>query len=202
MVTALKEAQAAAGGRLRFLQGRYRDALAELKGRQVYEAVGGTNPAVVAWRSQSALAHHQLGETDDAKRLAADEVELSRRWGAPRALAKSLRVAGMIEGGERGLELLEEAVALLQDSDAILERARGLLELGSALRRSNRRSDAREYLKQALELAHRGESASLAARAQDEFDGDRGPPAPGGAQRDSTRSPRASVGSRGWPPRS
>ena len=159
-----------ARGRLRFLQGRYRDALAEFeKGRQVYEAVGGTNPAVVAWRSQSALAHHQLGETDEAKRLAADEVELARRWGAPRALAKSLRVAGMIEGGERGLELLEEAVALLHDSEAILERARGLLELGSALRRANRRADAREYLKQALELAHRGESAALAARAQDEL---------------------------------
>jgi DNA-binding NarL/FixJ family response regulator len=123
----------------------------------------------VAWRSQSALAHHQLGETEEAKRLAADEVELARRWGAPRALAKALRVAGMIEGGEQGLELLEEAVALLSDSEAILERARGLLELGSALRRANRRTDAREYLKQALELAHRGESAALAARAQDEL---------------------------------
>ena len=71
-----------ARGRLRFLQGRYRDALAEFeKGRQVYEAVGGTNPAVVAWRSQSALARHQLGETEEAKRLAADEVELARKWG-------------------------------------------------------------------------------------------------------------------------
>ena len=52
----------------------------------------------------------------------------------------------MIEGGERGIELLEEAAALLGDSEAILERARGLLELGAALRRANRRSDAREHL--------------------------------------------------------
>ena len=159
-----------ARGRLRYLQGRHRDALAEFdKGRQVYESVGGTNPAVVSWRSQMALAHHQLGEIDEAKRLAAEEVELARRWGAPRALAKSLRVAGMIEGGERGIELLEEAAALLGDSEAILERARGLLELGSALRRANRRSDAREHLRQALELAHQGEAAPLVTRAQDEL---------------------------------
>ena len=112
--------------------GRVREGPAGLRGGR------GDEPAVVAWRSQSALAHHQLGETEEAKRLAADEVELARRWGAPRALAKSLRVAGMIEGGERA-RLLEEAVDLLHDSEAILERARGLLELGSALRRANRR---------------------------------------------------------------
>ena len=133
-------------------------------GRQVFEELGGMNPAVIAWRSQMALAHHQLGETDEAKRLAAEEVELARHWGAPRAMAKALRIAGMVEGGEPGIELLEEAVAPLRRSEAILERARGLLELGSALSRANRRSDAREDLRQALELAHRGEAVTLVAR--------------------------------------
>jgi class 3 adenylate cyclase/DNA-binding CsgD family transcriptional regulator len=159
-----------AKGRLRYLQGRYRDALAEFgRARTFYEGVGGVNPAIVAWRSQMALTHHQLGNTEEAKRLASEEVELSRRWGAPRSLAKSLRVAGMIEGGPAGTELLEESVGVLEGSDAILERARGLLELGSALRRANRRADAREFLRQALELAHQGESVSLAGRAQEEL---------------------------------
>jgi DNA-binding NarL/FixJ family response regulator len=75
----------------------------------------------------------------------------------------------MIEGGPAGTELLEESVGVLEGSDAILERARGLLELGSALRRANRRADAREFLRQALELAHQGESVSLAGRAQEEL---------------------------------
>ena len=96
--------------------------------------------------------------------------------GAPRALAKALRVAGMIEGGKAGLGLLEEAVEVAEGSRAVLERARGLIELGSALRRSNRRADAREHLRQALELAHQGESVPLVTRAQ-ETDGDRRPAA-------------------------
>ena len=159
-----------ARGRLRFLQGRHRDALAEFdKARQIFEALGGVNPAVISWRSQMALAHQQLGETEEAQRLAAEEVELSRRWGAPRAIAKSLRVAGMVEGGERGVELLREAVEVLEDSEAVLERARGLVELGAALRRTNQRSEAREHLRQALELAHQGESVPLVARAQEEL---------------------------------
>jgi class 3 adenylate cyclase/DNA-binding CsgD family transcriptional regulator len=159
-----------ARGRMRFLQGRHRDALAEYtRAREVFEELGGVNPAVISWRSQMALAHHQLGETDEAKRLAAEEVELARQWGAPRAVAKSLRVAGMVEGGEAGIELLREAASMLEGSQAVLERARGLLELGSALRRANRRSDAREELRQALELAHQGEAIPLITKAQEEL---------------------------------
>ena len=159
-----------ARGRLRFLQGRYRDALAEFEQtRKLFESVGGVNPAFLSWRSQAALAHHRLGETEPALELATAEVELSRRWGAPRALAKSLRVAGTVQGGKAGLEQLEEAVELMEGSAGVLERARGLVELGSALRRSNKRAQARELLRQALELAHQGESAPLVARAQEEL---------------------------------
>jgi class 3 adenylate cyclase/DNA-binding CsgD family transcriptional regulator/tetratricopeptide (TPR) repeat protein len=159
-----------ARGRLRHLQGRYREALAEYDAtRRQFEAVGGKNPALVAWRSQAALAHLQLGEQDAARVLAAEEVEVARQWGASRALAKALRVQGMVEGGKQGLPLLREAVDLLEGSRATLERARGLLELGSALRRSNQRSEAREFLRQAVELAHAGESPALAERARAEL---------------------------------
>jgi len=159
-----------ARGRLRHLQGRYREALAEYDAtRRQFEAVGGANPALVAWRSQAAVAHLQLGEHAIARRLAAEEVELARKWGAPRALAKSLRVQGMAEGGKKGLPFLYEAVELLEGSRATLERARVLLELGSTLRRANQRTDAREFLRQAVELAHTGESPALAERAQAEL---------------------------------
>jgi len=159
-----------AKGRLRFLQGRHRDALAEFeRTREIFEALGGRNPAVVSWRSQAALTRFQLGDVEEAKALAAEEVELAREWGAARALGKSLRVAGMIEGGKAGIDLLREAVEVMDGSRAVLERARGLVELGAALRRANRRAEAREYLRVALELAHQGQSVPLTTRAQEEL---------------------------------
>ena len=51
-------------------------------------------------------------------------VELARTWGAPRALGAALRAAGLVEGGERGLELLVEAVDVLSGSPARLEHAK------------------------------------------------------------------------------
>ena len=78
-----------------------------------FEAVGSRNPAFIAWRSPAALALLQLGEQDEARRLATEELELARAWGAPRALGAALRAAGLVEGGERGLALLEEAVEVL-----------------------------------------------------------------------------------------
>src|SRR5437867_2827126 len=77
----------ASRARLWILQGRTREGLAELLalGRR-YEAIGGRNPAFFSWRSQAALALLELGEREEARRLAAEEVEQARQWGAPRAL--------------------------------------------------------------------------------------------------------------------
>src|ERR671930_95014 len=68
---------------------------------------------------------------EEARRLAAEEVELARQWGAPRALGKALRTAGLVEGGEAGLPLLREAAEVLEDSPAALEWARALTEHGA-----------------------------------------------------------------------
>src|SRR2546430_7100585 len=57
--------------------------------------------------------------------------------------------------------LLREAVEVLEDSPALLERARVLTELGAALRRGNRRADAREPLRRGLELAQDRKSTRL-----------------------------------------
>ncbi len=160
----------ASRARLWILQGRTREGLAELLalGRR-YEAIGGRNPAFFSWRSQAALALLELGEPDDARRLAAEEVEQARQWGAPRALGHALCTAGLVEEGEAGLALLREAVEVLEDSPALLERARVLTELGAALRRGNRRADAREPLRRGLELAHTCGAKPLAERAHAEL---------------------------------
>ena len=134
-----------------------------------FEEVGSVNPAFIAWRSPAALALLQLGREDEARQLAAEEVEHARNWGAPRALAGALRAAGLVEGGERGLALLEEAVGVVESSPAKLEHAKSRTELGAALRRANRRAEAREHLRQAVELATICGATALVERAEREL---------------------------------
>ena len=156
--------------RLRILQGQVSDGLADLLelGRR-FQALGGHNPAIIPWRSEAALALLQLGDHEEARRLAAEEVELARCWGAPRALGKALQAAGLVEGGATGLELLGEATTVLSDSPALLERARALIDFGAALRRANRRAEARTPLREGLDLAHRCGAAPLEQQAHDEL---------------------------------
>jgi DNA-binding CsgD family transcriptional regulator/tetratricopeptide (TPR) repeat protein len=156
--------------RLRMLRGDFAGALEEMvqTGRG-FEAVGGRNPALLPWRSHAAFALLQLGRRDEARPLAWEELELARTWGAPRAVGAALRVAGLAEGGRQGLGLLEEAVEVLSDSPAKLEHAKARTELGAALRRANRRSEAREQLRQAVELATICGAVPLAQRAETEL---------------------------------
>jgi DNA-binding CsgD family transcriptional regulator len=134
--------------------------------------MGFVNPAVdygLTWRSEAGLAHHFLGEDDAALELALEQLELARAWGAPRTLGQALRIVGVVEGGPEGLERLEEAASVLETSGARLEYGYALTDLGSALRRSNQRTAAREPLRLALELAQRGGAKLLAARAHEEL---------------------------------
>ncbi len=156
--------------RLRLLRGDLAGGLEELldAGRR-FEAVGGRNPAFMAWRSQAGLTLLRLGEQGEAHRLVGEELEFARTWGAPRALGAALRAAGLVEGGERGLALLEEAAQVLRGSPAKLEHAKARTELGAAFRRANRRSEAREHLRHALELATICGAVPLMQRAETEL---------------------------------
>ena len=156
--------------RLRILRGDLAGGAEQLleAGRR-FDDVGSRNPAFIAWRSPAALALLHLGRQNEARGLAAEEVELARTWGAPRALAAALRVAGLVQAGPRGLALLEEAVQTVRDSPAKLEHAKARTEFGAALRRANRRADARQQLGRAVELATICGAASLAAHAEREL---------------------------------
>lgn len=157
--------------RLRIARGDLQGGLAEtLECGRRFEAVGGRNPAFIPWRSRAALCLSELGtEPERAERLAAEEVELARAWGAPRALGAALRAQGLVLGGERGLELLETTTETLEDSPARLELAKALTDLGAALRRANWRRDAREPLGRGVELAHACGAAPLERRARQEL---------------------------------
>jgi DNA-binding CsgD family transcriptional regulator len=60
-------------------------------------------------------------------------------------------------------------VTTLADSPARLEHTRALVDLGTALRRANRRADARTPLRRALEQADAGGMLLLAGRAREEL---------------------------------
>ncbi|HYB24516.1 MAG TPA: LuxR C-terminal-related transcriptional regulator, partial [Solirubrobacteraceae bacterium] len=165
----------AARGRLRLAQGRAAEALSEFEActamfsPEVWGVEVHDNVAYLIARPGAALALLALGERDRARALAQAELDDMRAAGTPRALGIASRVAGLAEGGLRGLELLRESVAVLEGPSALLERAHSLGELGAALRRAGSRADAREPLAEALELAARCGARPLAARVREEL---------------------------------
>jgi DNA-binding CsgD family transcriptional regulator len=159
-----------ARGRLRVAQGRVAEGLEDFLsvGEQLTRA-GVTSPSYLSWRSDAALAQLALGDREQAGRLAEEELELARAFGAPRALGVAKRAAGIVAGGERGELLLREAIDAFELGDARLERARALADLGALLRRRNRRTEARELLREALDAAHRAGAKRLAEQAETEL---------------------------------
>ena len=86
-----------------------------------------------------------------------------------RRLGGALRVAGLLEGGKRGLDLLRQAADELADSPASAV-------AGAGLRRPRRRAaarragpSARPILRDGMELAHRCGATPLADRAEAEL---------------------------------
>ena len=159
-----------ARGCLRAAAGDHEAAVTDLLGvGAVATRWGIVNPAAIPWRSAAALSHSALGDSEAARRLAGEELGLARRWGAAREIGVALRAAGLAEGGERGIELLAEAVIVLRGSTARLELARALLDLGAAHRRAGARGIARDLLRESLDLAHGLGGHALAGRARDEL---------------------------------
>jgi DNA-binding CsgD family transcriptional regulator len=161
----------AARGRLRIAAGDLAAGVEDLLewGRRSDRGENLGTAGTPTFRTYAAPALAALGEEAEARRLIAEELELARRWGARRAIGMALHAAGLVEATEKGRTLLEQAVETLRSTDARLEHARALVELGAALRRSGRASDARAPLREGMDLAHRCGAAPLTARAQDEL---------------------------------
>jgi DNA-binding CsgD family transcriptional regulator len=122
------------------------------------------------WDSDAALIHAALGNRDEAMRLAEQGLERARRWGTAGSMGHATRALGLVTGGDEGIELLREAVELLEESQSGLEYMRALTDHGAALRRAGRRADAREPLRKALELARRNGALAIAGRAHEELE--------------------------------
>jgi DNA-binding CsgD family transcriptional regulator len=157
-----------ARGRLRIAQGDVREGAADLmwcgERLEAYDV-----PWPSDWKAFAAPALASLGESQTAARLAREHLAVARRVGAPGALGRSLRSAGVAIGGREGLGLLEEAVSVLERSPARLELAHALAGLGAELGRAGRRREGRDAQRRAIELADECGAIALAERARTEL---------------------------------
>jgi DNA-binding NarL/FixJ family response regulator len=157
-------------GQAHAAHGRHREALDALLDCHADEPWWGRDtPSLLPWRSSAALSLAALGQGEEGRRLAREELELASRFGAPRAIGIALRAVGLTAQRQERLEALQAAAAVLQGSEASLEQARVLADLGAELRRRGERVAAREPLRAALDLASRAGATRLAARAREEL---------------------------------
>ena len=161
-----------ARSQLRLAQHRPQDALQDAMqaGAAVEERFPGASPGSIAWRSSAALAHLALDEAERACELIQQELEHARRIGVTRVVVRDLRILGLaLSGNDCGIKKLAEAVATGDSCPSRLEHIRALIDYGVALRRANRRADAREPLRLGLDLSHRGGAGVLESRARTEL---------------------------------
>jgi DNA-binding CsgD family transcriptional regulator len=159
-----------ARGRLRAAQGRLAEALEDLQ-----ESGARCNRlrlvllSEVPWRAELVVVHHALGHTVEARRLAAEHLELAREYQRPHTLGMALRASGLVADPDANLSLLGEAVETLERSESPLELARALTDHGAALRRAGSRVEARARLERALDIAHHIGAQRIAGRARAEL---------------------------------
>jgi DNA-binding CsgD family transcriptional regulator len=125
----------------------------------------------------------------DRRREAADAAEAYARlavgWGTQRALGHAARMRSLVAPRDRAITLLEEARSHFAASNARLELARTLTELGAHTRAAGERTAARAILRDAHDTAHACRATALRDRAQAELllaGGRPRPPAGAGAE--------------------
>jgi len=156
-----------------------RDARAALRDFQQlrhYDELAGREVLGRPAHASQALAHIRLGQHDAARALTAEALEHARLWDTPSAHSFALRTAAILKGGDDAIALLREAVAAIEHSPARYECAQSLTQLGAALRRAGHRHDAREPLRQGLDLATRCGALRLANTAREELKATGAPP--------------------------
>jgi DNA-binding CsgD family transcriptional regulator len=154
---------------LRLAQSRPREAL------EAALAVGDIGERTVGflgycpWRGVAAQSLLMLGERDRALEIAGEALARAERTDVLHLRIRARRVLGLAEQGPKGMRNLRAAVRLGADAPPRLETMRALVDLGAALRRENRRTDARGPLERAADMARRGGAVALSERARIEL---------------------------------
>jgi hypothetical protein len=92
-----------------------------------------THPVWAPWRALRARALAQLGESEQARALAHEDLDLARRIGAPWVIGRGLRILAEVEEPPLRAALAREAIGLLTRTSARLELAKAHGVLAGAL---------------------------------------------------------------------
>jgi DNA-binding CsgD family transcriptional regulator len=121
------------------------------------------------WRGVAVQSLLLVGERDRAREIAHEALARAERTDVLHERIRARRFLGLAEQGTKGVRHLRAAVGLGADAPPRLETMRALVDLGAALRRENRRSEAREPLERASDMARRGGLLALSERARIEL---------------------------------
>ncbi|MEE1782236.1 LuxR C-terminal-related transcriptional regulator [Streptomyces sp. SP17BM10] len=127
------------------------------------------NPALLPWRSVAALAHHALGDPDEAVRLSEQELRLARRWGAPIAIGwAELSAQRVADRPGRLAGIRSAATDALRSGAAGPGYVRALAELAAVeLAEGGDRHAAERSLAELCVLTARHPAGPMASRARD-----------------------------------
>jgi DNA-binding CsgD family transcriptional regulator/tellurite resistance protein len=157
-------------GQLRFVQGKFEQAVEDFATISTQADGMGVGPNVaLPMCRMAARALIAIGEDAQAREMAEGMMVHAKRWGTDFAIAHVLCAIAATREGAAGIELLETAVTMLDESPKPLPRAQTHFDLGQALRREGRRMDARVPLREAFEVARRCGAVRLAKLAHGEL---------------------------------
>jgi DNA-binding CsgD family transcriptional regulator len=160
-----------ARGRLHAERGEHQAALDDYMSAGALFTQDGMNPtpAACSWRCPAAVSAAAIGDRELAARLVQTHLESSREFGLTAHVGVGLHTRALLGGRDSGTTDLLDAISLLEQTDAPLELARALATQGAWLRRSGHRTEAREPLRRARELASRCGAKTLAETAYHEL---------------------------------
>lgn len=157
-------------GRLALAEGRPSEALAlfEASGSHLKERFFIDAPTWITWRSNAVFALRAMdGDLTRARTLAEEELALARTMGGARHIARALRaLAAAVPGTPEAVDVLREARTVIDTAPERLEHPHALTDLGEALLVLGHEEDAKDVLREALELAVLCDAGGLEARAR------------------------------------
>ncbi|WP_407562334.1 AAA family ATPase [Streptomyces sp. 184] len=139
-----------------------------LHGCRLLEDWGMRDPALLHTLDAAVLLD-RAGRTEVARGMTERALPRVRAFASRRVIAAALRARGLTAAPGSAVRYLEEAAEMLADSEARLDHATALVDLGAGLRRSERWARARRTLNNALAVARQCGAWGLVAAARSEL---------------------------------
>ena len=156
-------------GRLRLAQDDPVRAVEDLAGAGERNAAYYLQRVEPPWRPLFAEALVLADRREDAALEAEAYARLAAGWGTPRALGHAARMRALVAPRRQAIALLDEARSHFAASNARLELARCLTDLGARRRAAGERRTARAVLRDAHDVAHVCRASALCERARAEL---------------------------------